>query len=56
MYRGRRRCYDNGDTSYLQVLTKQRDLLQIQSSLIVAQRNKLAAVAALQRTVGGRWE
>ena len=48
--------YDNGYTSYLEVLTAQRDLLQTQSSLIDAQRNKLAAAAELYRAVGGGWE
>ena len=48
--------YDNGYTSFLEVLTAQRDLLQTQSSLIDAQRSKLAAAAALYRAVGGGWE
>ncbi len=48
--------YDNGYTSFLEVLTAQRDLLQTQASLIDAQRNKLAAAAALYRAVGGGWE
>lgn len=48
--------YDNGHTSFLEVLTAQRDLLQTQSSLIDAQRNRLAAAAALFRAIGGGWE
>lgn len=48
--------YDNGYSSYLEVLTAQRDLLQIQSSRIDAQRSQLAALVALYKALGGGWD
>ena len=48
--------YDNGYTSYLEVLTAQRDLLQTESSLIDVQRSHLSAAVALYKAIGGGWE
>ncbi|MBC7500259.1 MAG: efflux transporter outer membrane subunit, partial [Herminiimonas sp.] len=48
--------YDNGYTSYLDVLTAQRDLLQTQSSLIDVQRSHLSAAVNLYKAIGGGWE
>lgn len=48
--------YDNGYSSYLDVLSAQRDLLQVQSSRIDAQRSQLAALVALYKALGGGWD
>jgi multidrug efflux system outer membrane protein len=48
--------YDNGYTSYLEVLTAQRDLLLTQSNLIDVQRSHLSAAVALYKAIGGGWE
>lgn len=48
--------YDNGYSSYLEVLTAQRDLLQIQSNRIDAQRTQLQALVALYKALGGGWD
>lgn len=48
--------YDNGYSSYLDVLTAQRDLLQTQSGQIDAQRAQLAAIVALYKAMGGGWD
>ena len=48
--------YNNGYTSYLEVLTAQRDLLQTQSSVIDVQRAHLSAAVSLYRAVGGGWD
>jgi multidrug efflux system outer membrane protein len=47
--------YNNGYSSYLEVLTAQRDLLQTQSTLIDVQRAHLSATVGLYRAVGGGW-
>jgi multidrug efflux system outer membrane protein len=47
--------YDNGYSSYLEVLTAQRDLLQTQSTVIDVQRAHLSATVGLYRAVGGGW-
>lgn len=48
--------YRAGYSSYLEVLSAQRDLTQAQSGLLDAQRNQLSAVVALQKALGGGWE
>ena len=48
--------YDNGYSSYLEVLTAQRDLLQTQASVIDVQRAHMAAAVGLYRAVGGGWD
>jgi multidrug efflux system outer membrane protein len=48
--------YNNGYSSYLEVLTAQRDLLQTQSTVIDAQRAHLSAAVSLFRAVGGGWD
>lgn len=48
--------YNNGYSSYLDVLSAQRDLLQIQSSRIDAQRTQLASMVALYKALGGGWD
>ena len=47
--------YNNGYSSYLEVLTAQRDLLQIQATQIDAQRAQLASSVALYKALGGGW-
>lgn len=47
--------YDNGYSSYLEVLTAQRDLLQTRSTVIDVQRAHLSATVGLYRAVGGGW-
>lgn len=47
--------YNNGYSSYLEVLTAQRDLLQAQATVIDAQRAHLSATVGLYRAVGGGW-
>ena len=47
--------YTNGYTSYLEVLTAQRDLSQAESSVIDAKRAQLSGVVALYKAVGGGW-
>ena len=48
--------YDNGYSSYLDVLTAQRDLLQIQSNRIDAERSQLSALVGLYKALGGGWD
>jgi multidrug efflux system outer membrane protein len=48
--------YKGGYSSYLEVLSTQRDLAQAQSGLIDAQRAQLAAVVSLHKALGGGWE
>lgn len=48
--------YNNGYSSYLEVLTAQRDLLQTQASVIDVQRAHLTAAVGLYRAVGGGWD
>ncbi len=47
--------YKGGYSSYLEVLTAQRDLAQAQIGLIDTQRAQLNALVALYRAVGGGW-
>lgn len=48
--------YDNGYSSYLEVLNAQRDLWQVESALIETQRAHLAATVSLYKALGGGWE
>ncbi len=48
--------YKGGYSSYLEVLSAQRDLAQAQSGLIDVQRSQLAAIVALHKALGGGWE
>ncbi|MES2934022.1 MAG: efflux transporter outer membrane subunit [Pseudomonadota bacterium] len=48
--------YNNGYSSYLEVLSAQRDLLQTESSLIDVQRSHLSALVGLYKAMGGGWE
>ena len=48
--------YKNGYSSYLEVLTAQRDLLQTQASVIEVQRAHLSTAVGLYRAVGGGWD
>ncbi len=48
--------YKNGYSSYLDVLSAQRDLLQAQSTLIDTQRAHLTAVVSIYKAVGGGWD
>lgn len=48
--------YDNGYSGYLDVLTAQRDLLQMQSGLIETERTQLIATIALYKAMGGGWD
>ena len=48
--------YNNGYSSYLEVLTAQRDLLAVQSQVIDVQRAHLASAVGLYRAVGGGWD
>ncbi len=48
--------YKNGYSSYLDVLSAQRDLLQAESSLIDSKRSYLAAVVSAYKSVGGGWD
>lgn len=47
--------YQNGYSSYLEVLNAQRDLFQAQSSLIDNKRAHLSAVVSIYKAVGGGW-
>ena len=47
--------YQNGVTSYLEVLDAQRNLYQAQQNRIEARRAQLAATAALFKALGGGW-
>ncbi len=47
--------YKAGYSSYLEVLSSQRDLVQAESGLIDAQRNRLVAVVGLYKALGGGW-
>jgi multidrug efflux system outer membrane protein len=48
--------YKAGYTSYLEVLSAQRDLAQAESGLIDVQRNQLSAVISLYKALGGGWD
>jgi outer membrane protein, multidrug efflux system len=48
--------YKNGYSSYLEVLSAQRDLAQAESQLIDIQRAHLSAVVAVYKAVGGGWD
>lgn len=48
--------YDNGYSSYLEVLNAQREVLQAQIGWIDAQRNQLNATISLYQAVGGGWD
>ena len=48
--------YDNGYSSYLEVLSAQRDLSQAQAGLIETQRAHLTAVSNVYKAVGGGWK
>ncbi|RCS56869.1 efflux transporter outer membrane subunit [Parvibium lacunae] len=47
--------YTNGYSSYLEVLNAQRDLFQVESTLIDTQRAQLAATVSLYKALGGGW-
>jgi multidrug efflux system outer membrane protein len=47
--------YQNGVSSYLEVLDTQRNLYQAQQSRIEARRAQLAATASLMQALGGGW-
>ena len=47
--------YKNGYSSSLEVLNAQRDLYQVQSSLIDTKRAHLTAVVSIYKAVGGGW-
>ena len=48
--------YQNGYSSFLEVLNAQRGLFQAESSLIDIQRAHLSAAVSLYKAVGGGWE
>lgn len=48
--------YTNGYSSYLEVLSAQRDLLQAEASLIDTKRAHLSAVVSIYKAVGGGWD
>ena len=48
--------YNAGYSSYLEVLSAQRDLSQAESSLVDVQRSQLASLVSLYKAVGGGWQ
>ena len=48
--------YKSGYSSYLEVLSAQRDLAQAESALVDVQRSQLAALVSLYKAVGGGWD
>jgi multidrug efflux system outer membrane protein len=48
--------YKAGYSSYLEVLSAQRDLSQAESALVDVQRGQLASLVSLYKAVGGGWE
>ncbi len=48
--------YQNGYSSYLEVLSAQRDVAQAESGLIDIQRAQLSAAVALYKALGGGWD
>lgn len=51
-----RRRHEVGDSSYLEVLDAERNLLRAELDLAAAQRNELVASVNLFRALGGGWE
>lgn len=51
-----RRRYEVGDSSYLEVLDAERNLLRAELDLASARRNELAASVNLFKALGGGWE
>lgn len=47
--------YDNGYSSYLEVLDAERSLFDVEISLASAQRDQLVAVVEVYRALGGGW-
>ena len=47
--------YLNGQASYLEVLTAQREALNAETALAQTQRNHLLAVVQLYKSLGGGW-
>lgn len=47
--------YDNGYSSYLEVLDAERTLFEVEISLASAQRDQLVAVIEIYRALGGGW-
>jgi multidrug efflux system outer membrane protein len=47
--------YTNGYSGYLEVLNAQRDLFQVESTLIDTQRAQLSATVSLYKALGGGW-
>ena len=47
--------YDNGYSSYLEVLDAERSLFEVEISLASAQRDQLVAVVEVYRALGGGW-
>jgi multidrug efflux system outer membrane protein len=48
--------YKAGYSSYLEVLSAQRDLSQAETALVDVQRGQLASLVSLYKAVGGGWE
>jgi multidrug efflux system outer membrane protein len=48
--------YKAGYSSYLEVLSAQRDLSQAESALVDVQRSQLASLVSLYKAVGGGWD
>jgi multidrug efflux system outer membrane protein len=51
-----RRRFEAGDSSYLEVLDAERNLLRAELDLALARRNELAASVSLFKALGGGWE
>jgi multidrug efflux system outer membrane protein len=51
-----RRRYEAGDSSYLEVLDAERNLLRAELDLAGARRNEMAASVSLFKALGGGWE
>ncbi len=48
--------YQQGYSAYIEVLNAQRDLAQVQTGLIEAQRAQLSAIVNLYKALGGGWD
>ena len=48
--------YQNGYSSYLEVLNAQRDLMSEESTIIDAKRAHLSAIVNVYKAVGGGWK
>lgn len=48
--------YDNGYSSYLEVLDSERGLFQAQLGLVEARRSQLSAVVSVCKALGGGWD